>query len=137
MRGKNKTREEYNVYMREYMLRRYHARRSKAIEELGGKCVNCGSISKLELDHIDANAKEINLGRLWSIAESRFKKELLKCQLLCDSCHEYKTVEDFGLNHAKGTHGTLSAYRYCGPPKCVLCKEAKMIYTRKNRLLNK
>lgn len=26
---------------------------------------------------------------------------------------------------AKGTHGTISAYRYCGPPKCEECKRAK------------
>lgn len=26
---------------------------------------------------------------------------------------------------AKGTHGTVSAYRYCGPPKCDECKAAK------------
>lgn len=29
------------------------------------------------------------------------------------------------LKQAKGTHGTISAYRWCGPPKCEACKKAK------------
>ena len=48
--------------------------------------------------------------------------ELQKCQLLCVSCHMTKTITDRGHSPAKGTHGTISAYRYC---HCSLCREAK------------
>ena len=122
--------KDYNKKMAEYMLRRYHQRRAAALEKLGGKCSVCGTQGNLEIDHIDADEKEIALNKMWSIAEERFLKELAKCQLLCKQHHEEKSIVDRGTQRAKGTHGTVSSYRYC---KCDLCREAWNKHSREYR----
>jgi len=119
MNRKNK--EEYNTYMRKYHLKRYRRLRNEAITFLGGKCVKCGSTEKLELDHINKDDKEIEVSKMLSVSLDRFWKEVKKCQLLCKGCHLDKTIVERGHKIAKGTHGTLSSYRYC---KCELCKKA-------------
>jgi hypothetical protein len=130
--GKN--REEYNAYMREYMKKWIASRRIKAIQQLGGKCVQCGSTERLEFDHIIRGSQDPKSrggqGVMWTFSEKRLQAELAKCQLLCHDCHWKKTLEDLGIKSAKGTHGTLSAYRYCGPPKCEECKAVKREYMR-------
>jgi len=127
-------REEYNKYMRENHLNRYYRLRKKAIEYLGGKCVECGSVEKLEIDHIERAEKELDCSKLLSVSEKTFWNELNKCQLLCKSCHNKKTTEELGKKIAKGTHGTLSSYRYC---HCSLCKEVKRNYQRQWRIKRK
>ena len=122
-----KDREQYNAYMRKYMLTRYHERRKYAIEKLGGSCVKCGGVEQLELDHIDPKKKSFAISKMWSVAWVRFIAELAKCQLLCDPHHNDKTLADKGQRRAKGTHGTLSAYRYC---RCDLCREVHSAYCR-------
>jgi 5-methylcytosine-specific restriction endonuclease McrA len=114
------------VYMRDYMLRRYHRRRNAAIKFLGGKCA-CGETEGLQFDHKDRRKKSFTIAKLWGVSESRFWVEIAKCQLLCDDCHEKKTLADLGQVSAKTTHGTLSSYRYC---KCAVCREAKAEYMR-------
>lgn len=122
-------RQDYNGYMRRFMKRRYHRRRKKAIQELGGICISCGSKKKLEFDHRNPKSKSFGL---WcrSVSEERFSLELKKCQLLCSKCHLLKTLSDLGRRLHKGTHGTLSAYPHCGPPKCKACKAAKAEWFR-------
>ena len=107
--------------MREYHLKRYHRMRNQAIEELGGKCVQCGSVKDLELDHIDLNSKKFEVSQFLSVSLKDFKEELQKCQVLCKKCHQEKSILESGRKIAKGSHGTVSTYRYC---KCNLCKEA-------------
>jgi len=123
-----KDKAAYNEYMRQYMLRKYHKQRKKIIKALGGKCQKCGSKKNLELDHENKDTKMHDVARCWS--EVVWKEEIKKCQLLCKSCHTIKSIEERGMNVAKGTHGTLSAYRYC---KCELCKGAKREYNRERR----
>jgi hypothetical protein len=106
--------QEYRNYMREYMKRRYHERRTLAIEYLGGQCVKCGSKEKLEIDHIDRTSKEFKADQLRSQTIEIFWKEIKKCQLLCCTCHRYKTVEDIGNQHASDPyiqHGNTTTYR--------------------------
>lgn len=129
-----KNNEQYNAYMREYKRRNYKKIRDLAIAELGGKCAKCGSPENLELDHIDPTTKEIEVGAIHSVSRVRFWAEIKKCQLLCRSCHVKKTLADKGQKPAKGTHGTLSSYRYC---HCDACKAGKAAHHRKymeNRL---
>jgi 5-methylcytosine-specific restriction endonuclease McrA len=123
----NKDREKYNAYMKNYMLKRYHKRRNEAIQKLGGKCVHCGDTTQLQFDHINPEDKIFEIANLCSISEENFWKEIDKCQLLCCKCHQIKTISDMGMKPAKGTHGTLSSFRYC---KCTLCKSAKSDYMR-------
>ena len=127
-------RENYNEYMASYMLKRYHIRRNNAIEPLGGKCVLCGSSENLELDHKDPKDKAFSLAKLWSCAEPKYLEEIAKCQLLCRTCHEEKTINDLGFKRAKGNHGTISTHRYC---RCNLCKEAWNKYGREHKAKKK
>jgi len=124
---KRASRQAYNAYMRTYMLKRYRSRRRKAIKDLGGKCVKCGSTKRLEFDHRDPKKKSFSL---WcrTYSEERLAKELAKCQLLCKMCYIKKSILERGHKIAKGTHGTLSAYAWCGPPKCDACRKAKTDY---------
>lgn len=132
--SKHSSKEEYNAYMRDYMLRRYHRRRGQVIERLGGACAECGSKEGLEIDHKDAKRKSFSLARrLSSVSEAKLENEVKKCQLLCRRCHEEKSITDQGKRRAKGTHGTISAYRWCGPPKCDACKEANRKHMREYR----
>lgn len=116
-----RNREKYNAYMRVYHLKRYYRLRGEAISSLGGKCKKCGSIDRLELDHINSKEKEIDVSKMLSVSLERFWNEVNKCQVLCRECHFEKTLTDCGRKKAKGTHGTISSYRYC---KCNLCREA-------------
>jgi len=90
-----KDKDAYNAYMREYTLKRYHRRREKAIEQLGGKCAQCGSTNKLEFDHIDQQTKEFTITDSLGISEKRLQAELAKCQILCESCHQNKTSKEY------------------------------------------
>jgi len=123
----NRDPEKNRQYMKEYMLKRYRERREKAIEKLGGKCSKCDSTDGLQFDHVDRTTKKFTIGTLSSINEQDFWKEVDKCQLLCDTCHQVKTLLDLGRVSAKSTHGTLSSYRYC---KCDECKAAKAAYMK-------
>ena len=128
---KGATREEYNTYMREYMKKRYHERRGALVESMGGKCEDCGATENLEMHHKDRSTKLMVLAkRVGSAPIGGVIEEISKCQLLCDPCHNLKTLAEKGQKPAKGTHGTLSSYRYC---KCGVCRRAKSEYTRNYR----
>ena len=107
--------------MREYHLKRYYRLRNDAIKYLGGKCIKCNKTENLELDHKDKETKEIEVSMMLNVSLEKFWKEVKKCQLLCSKCHSKKTILESGKKIAKGTHGTISSYRYC---KCDLCKNA-------------
>ncbi len=88
-----RSKEEYNAYMADYMLKRYYTRRAKAIEMLGGKCVasDAACDGDLELDHIDPSTKTAYVGKIWSYKEQTFLDEVAKCQLLCHYHHKLKS----------------------------------------------
>lgn len=79
-------------YIAKYNLARYKQRMADAIEILGGVCVVCGSTKDLQLDHLNPSTKKFNLGKLWSTNLENFLEELTKCQLLCFTCHQAKTI---------------------------------------------
>jgi hypothetical protein len=87
----------------------------------------------LQIDHIDPADKFAEISQLLTYSEKRLQAEPAKCQLLCGECHEDKSISERGQSPARGTHGTLSAYRYCGPPKCDECKGAKRLYAQANK----
>ena len=116
-----------NEYFNTYMKDRWKKRKKRGEELLGGKCAQCGSVENLEFDHIAPKTKKFTIGNRSSCSEKLFLEELAKCQLLCGVCHSLKSISDRGHRVARGTHGTLSSYRYC---KCDLCREAKNKYQR-------
>jgi len=64
-------------------------RRAEGIVEMGGRCVDCGATSELELDHIDPSNKVAHT--IWSWSEPRRKAEMAKCTLRCKACHIDRT----------------------------------------------
>jgi len=126
--GKN--REKYNAYMREYMRKWMADRHEKAVNQLGGKCVQCGSMEKLEFDHIVRGSQDPRTrggrGIMWTFSEERLQAELAKCQLLCHDCHFKKTTEENIRLGRKVDHGGgLTGKRNC---YCPLCKPLKVRY---------
>lgn len=117
----------------EYVNKRREERRKYCLEKLGGKCVRCGKTEELEFDHIIPIKSSFNrITVMLTDSLKRLNKELEKCQLLCKECHKIKTFHEDQL-HAKNTHGTLSAYRWCGPPKCEECRAIKRKYVNEYR----
>jgi 5-methylcytosine-specific restriction endonuclease McrA len=119
---------------RTYNIERYHKLRKEYITLLGGVCVKCRSSENLQFDHIDKNSKSFDVSNKITYPRDIVLAELEKCQLLCEECHKTKSLRDLDKKAAKGTHGTLSSYRYC---RCFECKEAKRIYTTEYRLKKK
>lgn len=116
----------------QYELARYHSRRGRAVERLGGRCVVCGSTENLEFDHIDAATKTGSIGSIWSYSEKRFLEEVDKCQLLCHEHHVDKTRvcgdHSGGRNRVDNPqHGTEVMYRRerC---RCETCRQWKRDY---------
>lgn len=111
--------EEYNKYMKEYMLNRYHESRAKLIEEFGGACIKCGASEDLQFHHQDPEEKEFTLGRGWSTTPEAMQEEAAKCELLCQDCH--KEVH-------RAPCGTRSRYR--AGCRCDECRGANSTYMR-------
>lgn len=88
-----KDKQAYNKYMRVKILKRYHERRTKALEYLGGKCIICETTENLNFDHIDRMTKAFSISKMWSLAEQTFWNEIRKCQILCFDCHLQKTLK--------------------------------------------
>lgn len=118
-------------YQRSWML----AKRLAYIAEMGGACVKCGSVDKLEIDHIDRSTKSVNPKELWSRREEVIREELAKCQILCKSCHQKKTSAEriAARNLQHGEYGMYKFYK-C---RCEPCKGANAAYNRELRARNK
>jgi len=71
-----------------YILR--WSKKIRAANILGGKCYICGNdnVRVLEFHHKNTNIKEEEIGALLQRRWSCLEKELLKCQLVCSSCHQ-------------------------------------------------
>jgi len=122
--------KQYNNYMVKYMKKRYKTKRSLTLISLGNQCAKCNTKKNLEIDHIDSYKKDFDISKIWNYSENKFKKELNKCQLLCQECHIKKTRQESNQLDARSTHGTLSSYRYC---KCIECKKVKRDWMREYR----
>jgi 5-methylcytosine-specific restriction endonuclease McrA len=113
-----------NEYMREYMLKRYHRRRDKALEILGGCCVDCGTTDNLEFDHVDPKDKSFDVARAFtSMAESKLWSELHKCLIRCTRCHLKKTSNENSVGHGEGKTGKKNC-------RCDLCRPLKNAYAQ-------
>lgn len=118
-------------------MKHYFRTKTLLIKELGGCCVNCGSSTNLEFDHINPSTKSFGIGsKIRSYSISRIRNELKKCQLLCHECHMAKNKIDNG----EAQHGSLTMYTHhkC---RCIQCKQAhnkhqleyKRMWRRKRR----
>lgn len=74
--------------------------KEKAVEYLGGKCLDCNGIFPQEVydfHHVDPSTKEKELTSARFQSWDNYKKELDKCVLLCSNCHR--------IRHRKEKHG--------------------------------
>ncbi len=103
----------------------YHKRIGELIVAHGGRCVSCGSIDRLEFDHIDKTTKSFTISSRYDAAPEVMEPELAKCQLLCNDCHLEKSL-DSGDVPARAQHGTYAMYRHhkC---RCAECREANRV----------
>lgn len=63
----------------------------QAIKLLGGKCSICGynrCVEALEFHHINPSVKEFKLGSGNTMSWKDYKKEAVKCILVCSNCHK-------------------------------------------------
>lgn len=83
-RKNNTTRKHQKTMLRRNM-------KLQAIKLLGSKCSICGynkCVDALEFHHEDPNEKEFKLGSGNTMAWKDYKKEALKCILVCSNCHK-------------------------------------------------
>jgi 5-methylcytosine-specific restriction endonuclease McrA len=87
-----KARELYRKNTKKYSLKnkeKRENRRKLIYEALGNKCVECGSTSNLEIDHINPSLKE---NRISPLAQGLLKTlDDDNLQLLCHCCHTKKS----------------------------------------------
>lgn len=110
--------------------KRLAERKVKAIELLGGKCVNCGSIERLQFDHIKRDRvekKRVITIMINSTTWENVLEELKKCQLLCFSCHIKKSNAERGRTGFYN-HGTANRYR--AGCRCELCTDYNKAYMK-------
>lgn len=83
-------------------------RRMQAINELGGKCVECGynrNAAALSFHHLGDKEFSLDTRRFANCSWKKLREELAKCILLCANCHmeihhpQYVMIQSFALNH--------------------------------------
>lgn len=104
--------DQKRAYQREWLM----SRRIAWIET-NGPCKMCGSKNDLEIDHIDRSEKARDIATIWSLRKERREQELAKCQVLCASCHDSKTMAERGPSIVP--HGNT---RYGYGCRCMTCR---------------
>ena len=95
------------AYHRDFSRNYYHRKRKEYFDLLGGKCNNCGTVERLEFDHIDPETRYFKLGKLLNHSKEAALEELKKCQVLCRPCHTEKSSKEgsFKKNKNGGRRG--------------------------------
>jgi hypothetical protein len=115
---------------RAYQLNRMKARRLAWLAE-NGPCKACGAADNLQVDHINPMQKVSH--KVWSWSDAKRAEELVKCQVLCLSCHRKKTHQQIGT---EPPHGTVARYNHRSLKcRCDLCRTAAVEYMTQRRLL--
>jgi hypothetical protein len=77
--------------------RRRFSLKQKAVDYLGGKCIDCGynrCLQALEFDHIDPSQKEFTISGRHCFSWEKVKLELDKCVLRCANCHRERHANE-------------------------------------------
>jgi len=73
-------------------------RKKKLIDDLGGKCVECGNsdIRVLDINHIDPSKKLRPKDRQYTTSKrlKMWRQEMGNIELLCANCHRIKTHQE-------------------------------------------
>ena len=85
-------------------LERHKMMKEKAVEYLGGTCIDCGLHSEYaevyDFHHRDPEEKSMGITRMINTSKSweKIREELDKCDLLCANCHRIRHAkEDKGM----------------------------------------
>ena len=73
-----------------YSILRFRNNKKKAVEYKGGKCMLCGydnCMRSLSFHHRDPKFKDPNWNKMRNWKFEKLKKELDKCDLVCNNCH--------------------------------------------------
>lgn len=129
MKGSGKgTYAKRRDYMREYQKKWLAARRAAWFSDK--VCAKCGSVARLELDHVDRTIKVTHA--VWGWAKQRRDEELAKCQALCYVCHKAKTSAELRALFMRPEFQCDGIHRgaYRKGCRCDKCKEANRLYMR-------
>ena len=81
---------------REYQQERSRCMKVRAVEYLGGQCVDCGLktdvMAVYDFDHRNPSEKLSNIPLMWSW--KRIQVELDKCDLRCANCHRIRHARE-------------------------------------------
>jgi flagellar biosynthesis GTPase FlhF len=91
----DKNREEINKKRQD----RKRKHKQYLIKMLGGKCLGCGTTKNLQFDHIDRTEKSFCIGSSLASKLEKLVEEANKCQLLCEKCHQHKTLINHDCNN--------------------------------------
>lgn len=83
-RTSNQTRKHQKTILRKNM-------KLQAVKLLGGKCSICGyskCVDALEFHHKNPREKDFKIGSGNTMSWKDYKKEALKCILVCSNCHK-------------------------------------------------
>lgn len=96
------------------------AKKIKAINLLGGKCLKCGNdnIFSLCFHHINPKEKEIKITDLFHRNWNRIEYEVKKCELMCQNCHQ--ELHDDLKNETRRNNKFLYL-EYIGQKECDKC----------------
>jgi len=93
--GRKKWEQENRDYINVKRRERKAKHKQHLIDMLGGKCCGCGATENLQFDHLDRTTKSFNISTSLASKIEKLEEEAKKCQLLCQECHQVKTL----INH--------------------------------------
>ncbi len=112
--------------------------KKRMIDSMGGECVCCGykeCMAAMDFHHIEMDKKEIGIARMLANPSSweKIVKELRKCVLVCNRCHQEIHA---GVRVLPDKHETFNeAFEFKEQKKkkktyCPVCGEVKNNYSK-------
>lgn len=88
-------------------------------------CIDCGSSTRLQLDHRDRAQKVSHC--IWSWSAARRNMEIAKCDVRCKKCHDQRHFKEFGYKeHSKRRYENDGC-------RCSICRKEHADYQREWR----
>lgn len=102
------------------------AKKIKAINYLKSCCKDCGEddIFVLEFHHKNPKEKEYNFSNIRDYSWEKIKKELLKCELLCSTCHSDRHYNLKQVKEIKHKINKEVFLKYKNISSCERCDKA-------------
>ena len=97
--GRKKWEQENKDHINAKRRERKAKHREHLVNMLGGKCCGCGTTENLQFDHLDRTTKSFCIGKNLAAKLEKLEEEARKCQLLCQDCHNVKTLINHDCEH--------------------------------------